>query len=79
MSRLSFVLLACAVCTLSSTSLYGQGRSPDRPRPPGVGWGPGGKPGASYSVPGPVAGVGLPVAAVLGGYLWIRRRNRQQK
>lgn len=50
---------------------------PDRGPTPGLGWGPGGKKG--ISVPGPVAGVGLPVVVAVGGYLWLSRRKRQDK
>jgi hypothetical protein len=32
----------------------------------------------SHSAPGPVAGIGLPVAAVVGGYIWLKRRSRQK-
>jgi hypothetical protein len=27
------------------------------------------------AVPGPVAGIGLPAAALIGGYIWWRRRS----
>jgi len=30
----------------------------------------------SHSAPGPILGIGLPVVAVVGGYVWLRRRNR---
>jgi hypothetical protein len=29
--------------------------------------------------PGPIAGIGLPVAALVGGYLWYSRRFRRDK
>ncbi len=50
----------------------------------GHGWGhmghPGGHPGGhSYGVPGPVAGVGLPVALVAGAYAWLRRRKHPNR
>jgi hypothetical protein len=35
--------------------------------------------GTSRIVPGPVAGVGLPALAVVGGYIWFVRRKRQAK
>ena len=39
--------------------------------------------GAMLGAPGPVAGVGLPILAVVGGVIWInfrkRRRDRLQK
>jgi len=44
----------------------------------GVGGGAGnGKGGKSYGVPGPLAGVGLPVVAAFGGYVWLRKRTRK--
>jgi hypothetical protein len=33
----------------------------------------------SHSAPGPVIGVGLPAAAVIGGYIWLRRRKQKNK
>jgi hypothetical protein len=33
----------------------------------------------SHSAPGPVIGIGLPAAVALGGYLWMRNRNRKPK
>jgi type IV secretory pathway VirB2 component (pilin) len=32
----------------------------------------------SRSVPGPVAGLGLPAGVVIGGYMWWRRRSANQ-
>jgi hypothetical protein len=46
---------------------------PDRGDTPGLGWGQGG----SVGVPGPVAGVGLPILAVAGGLVWILARKRR--
>jgi hypothetical protein len=34
--------------------------------------------GVSVAVPAPIAGVGIPLIAAAGGFLWLRRR-RQQK
>jgi len=31
----------------------------------------------SVAVPGPVAGVGLPAIALVGGYLWLVRRKKR--
>lgn len=45
----------------------------------GYGGGGGGGGGTSYGVPGPLAGVGLPVLAVFGGYVWLKKRNRRGK
>ena len=33
----------------------------------------------SHSAPGPVLGVGLPAAALVGGYVWYRRRSRERR
>jgi len=41
--------------------------SPSGPRPP-----------TSVAAPGPVAGVGLPAIALVGGYLWLVRRKKRQ-
>lgn len=32
----------------------------------------------SHSAPGPVAALGLPAGAVIGGYVWFRRRSRNR-
>lgn len=49
----------------------------DRGPTPGLGWGPGGsKGGTMVGAPGPIAGIGLPVLAVAGGLIWIKRRRR---
>lgn len=37
------------------------------------------KPPKTRSASGPVAGVGLPVLLVAGGYIWLRRRKRFRK
>jgi hypothetical protein len=31
------------------------------------------------TVPGPIAGAGLPALALAGGYLWLRRRRQSQR
>jgi len=49
----------------------------DRGPTPGLGWGPGGSKGVA--APGPVAGVGLPAIALVGGYLWLARRRQRGK
>ena len=48
----------------------------DRGSTPGLGWGPGGKVNA---VPGPVAGLGIPVLLAAGGYIWSVARRRAKK
>lgn len=45
------------------------------------GWGQGGGNGggpAMVGAPGPIAGVGLPVLAVVGGLMWVRNRRRRK-
>jgi len=48
----------------------------DRGSTPGLGWGPGGNVNA---VPGPVAGLGIPVLLAAGGYIWFTTRRRAKK
>jgi hypothetical protein len=73
------LLCAGAFCLLT-LSTAGAQQPPDRGPTPGLGWGPGGsKGGGGYAVPGPVAGVGLPVLIAAGGYLWLRRKIRKDK
>ncbi|KQZ87081.1 hypothetical protein ASD64_06425 [Mesorhizobium sp. Root157] len=48
----------------------------------GNGGGSGGNNGGgqvSHSAPGPVIGLGIPAVVALGGYLWVRNRNRKSK
>lgn len=61
------ICLAGAVLIgLSSTS--GIAKQPeDRGNTPGLGW------GGNKGAPGPIAGAGLPVAVLIGGYLLMRR------
>lgn len=49
------------------------------PNKPGLGWGAGGSPGQVVGVPGPIAGLGLPVLAIAGGYIWIRRQRQKNQ
>jgi hypothetical protein len=44
-------------------------------------WFPGATDGPqqSRSAPGPILGVGIPVALVAGGYVWFRRRAKNRK
>jgi hypothetical protein len=48
----------------------------DRGSTPGLGWGAGGK---VYAVPGPVAGLGIPVLLAAGGYIWFVARRRAKR
>lgn len=44
---------------------------------PGLGWGPGG--GGNKGAPGPIAGAGLPILLIAGGYALVRYyRNRNK-
>jgi hypothetical protein len=43
----------------------------------GLGFGKDGNNGHVVGAPGPTAGVGLPVLAIAGGYVWIRRQRRK--
>jgi hypothetical protein len=74
------LLLCTAALTLFSLSPLSAAQPPDRGDTPGLGWGKGGSNGSqSLAVPGPVAGVGLPILVVAGGYVWLRRRIRGRK
>jgi hypothetical protein len=46
---------------------------------PGLGWGEGGSKGQVVGVPGPIAGIGLPILAIAGGYVWIRRQKQKNQ
>lgn len=75
------VLLALGVAGVVLGGPAIAGRVLDRGDTPGQGWGRGGSGGglSSHSAPAPVAGVGLPLLAAAGGYLWVVRRNRRAK
>ena len=49
---------------------------PNRGPTPGLGWGPGGR---AIAVPGPVAGLGIPVLLAAGGYIWFVSRRRAKR
>jgi hypothetical protein len=49
-------------------------RNPDQP---GLGFGSGGSKDNVVGVPGPIAGLGLPMLAVAGGYIWFWRQRRK--
>jgi len=69
-------LAVTALVVLSASAAFSD-QPGDRGPTPGLGWGPGGSKGHIVGAPGPVAGVGLPVLAVVGGIAWIRRRRRK--
>ena len=71
MSTLKSIAGAIALSALTSMPAFAL--STWFPNPPGGGGGP-----VSHSAPGPVIGVGLPVAAVVGGYIWLRRRRKRK-
>jgi hypothetical protein len=77
-----FKLLASTGLLLLATSSAFAAQPADRnPDKPGLGWGSGGHNGQMVGAPGPIAGVGLPILAVAGAYVWVRnrRRNRPDK
>ncbi len=76
MSGTRSLLCAAAFCLMAAAPAFAA-QPPDRGPTPGLGWGPGGSKG--YAVPGPLAGVGLPVVAALGGLVWLRKRNRKNR
>lgn len=63
--------------SLGTASCVMAGPPADRGDTPGLGWGPGGN-HSVVGAPGPVAGIGLPILAVAGGFIWIRSRKRRQ-
>jgi hypothetical protein len=38
-----------------------------------------GNTGTVVGAPGPIAGVGLPILAIAGGYMWIRRQKQKDQ
>lgn len=63
------ILLAAAPAALAA-------QPADRGTTPGLGYGKGGS-RPTVGVPGPVAGVGLPILAVAGGIVWVLARKRR--
>lgn len=76
MTRSNSLLLALPVL-LAAIPAAMAAQPPDRGDTPGLGWGQGGS--HSVGVPGPVAGVGLPILAAAGGLVWILARKRRTK
>jgi hypothetical protein len=77
MSKAKCFALALAVA-LSAVPVVMADQPADRGDTPGLGWGPGGSHGGTMvGAPGPVAGIGLPILAVAGGFLWIKSRKRR--
>jgi hypothetical protein len=72
MSALRTFAVAFGLFTLAASATALGGRAEDRGDTPELGWG---KTGNHVGVPGPAAGVGLPFVAVVGGYIWLRRRR----
>jgi len=71
MGKLFALVLAVA---LSAVPVVMAVQPADRGNTPGLGWGPG---GSMVGAPGPVAGIGLPILAVAGGFIWIKSRKRR--
>ena len=70
-------VLSCVALLARAASPAFADKPEDRGPTPGLGWGPGGSKGVA--APGPVAGVGLPAVALVGGYLWLVRRRQRDK
>lgn len=70
--RLMLNVAALALVTLCSAApaLADKGGGPDGNGPPG-------QLKKTVSAPGPMAGIGLPILAVGGVYVWIRRKQRR--
>jgi hypothetical protein len=77
MGKPTFFALALAA-TLCAVPMAMASQPADRGDTPGLGWGPGGSHGGTMvGAPGPVAGIGLPILAVAGGFIWIKSRKRR--
>ncbi|MET3900464.1 hypothetical protein ABIB57_004430 [Devosia sp. UYZn731] len=77
MGKPTFFALVFAA-TLCAVPVVMASQPADRGDTPGLGWGSGGsKGGTMVGAPGPVAGIGLPVLAVAGGFVWIKSRKRR--
>jgi hypothetical protein len=75
MGKLFALVLAVA---LSAIPVVMAVQPADRGNTPGLGWGPGGSHGDTMvAAPGPAAGIGLPILAVAGGFIWIKARKRR--
>ena len=66
----------CVVLLIVAAAPALAAKPDDRGSTPGLGWGAGGSK-KSLGAPGPVAGVGLPAVALVGGYLWFARRRQR--
>ncbi|MCO6049147.1 hypothetical protein NGM99_05010 [Mesorhizobium sp. RP14(2022)] len=71
----SLLLGAACALTLAASPALALGGWPGGPGGPGKG-GPKGPP-TSHAVPGPVAGLGIPVVLAAGSYAWFVRRRRR--
>ncbi|HEV7718392.1 MAG TPA: hypothetical protein VGO70_05380 [Arsenicitalea sp.] len=73
------LIVALALCAIAFASSAQAAKPADRGDTPGLGWGPGGKDRSPIGVPGPIAGAGLPLLALVGGgYFWLRRNGRDK-
>jgi hypothetical protein len=74
------VLYACVAIAFgvlasgAAIAAPGKANPPGNPDPNGNAFGINGKPGSVTAVPGPIAGAGLPLLLVAGGYYYVRRR-----
>ena len=90
MLKIAALAITLGIFTLVSTIASAAPKA-DRGPTPGLGWGAGGKGatiglnlkpggprgGKTVGVPGPIAGVGLPILAVAGGLMWVAKRRRR--
>jgi hypothetical protein len=68
-------LASVGLLVLMASPAFAQGNSNGN----GNGNGNGNANGRVVGVPGPIAGVGLPILAVAGGYIWIRRQKQKNQ
>lgn len=70
MNTLKALFLGLALSVIAGSAALAQNGPPaDRGDTPGLGFG--------RPVPGPVAGVGIPVILAYGAYIWYRRRAKR--
>jgi hypothetical protein len=73
------LVVALALCAIAFASSAYAAKPADRGDTPGLGWGPGGKDRPPIGVPGPIAGAGLPLLALVGGgFVWLLRNRRDK-
>jgi hypothetical protein len=68
------VMAFTSAVSVAALAEPGKANPPGNPDPNGNAFGINGKPGSVTAVPGPIAGAGLPLLLVAGGYYYVRRR-----